>query len=347
MMKKTIAIGLMSMLLLTSITALSAFGKVTSTTNEIVVPDDYPTIQEAIDHANDMDIIRVKAGTYPENIVVDVMGLQIIGAGAKVTTIDGGGNDHVVQIVEMWGPYSSVTISGFTIKNSDAESAGVFITGSHAATIKENIIRDNEYGVKIDISSVGNEIYHNNFINNNENAYDAHISIWENIDLEEGNYWDDYEEKYPDATNDGHIWDTPYEIPPYGPMMDMYPLVEQYEPNNTPNKPTCRYDKDNNELVVSTTDVDGDQIRFGVSWDNDGNVDDGDWTEFHDSGEEVRIDCGDHKGTAGVIAEDENGAQSSWDSVDVNSKAKSYPIFAKLLELFPNAFPILRALLGL
>jgi len=345
MSRKIITIGIISMFLLAGITVISATGKVTTMLNEIVVPDDYPTIQEAIDHANDMDIIRVKAGTYHENIVVDVMGLQVIGAGAKVTTIDGDGNDHVVQIVEMWGPYSSVTIYGFTIKNSGAENAGIFITGSHAATIKENIIRDNGYGVKIDISSVGNEIYHNNFINNDKNAYDAHISVWENMDLEEGNYWDDYKERYPDAANDGHIWDTPYEIPPYGPMMDMYPLVEQYEANNAPNKPTCRYDKDNNEIVVSTTDVDGDQIRFGVSWDNDGNIDE--WTGYYNSGDDAEIDCGERKGTAGVIAEDENGAQGPWNSVDVNSKAKSHPILAKLLELFPNAFPILRALLGL
>ena len=121
--------------------------------------------------------------------------------------------------------------------------------------------------------------------------------------------------------------------------------MEPYELNNAPNKPTCRYDKDNNELVVSTTDVDGDQIRFGVSWDNDRNVDE--WTGYYNSNDEVEIDCGDHKGTAGVIAEDENGAQSPWNSVDIKSKAKSYPILAKLLELFPNAFPMLRTLLGL
>jgi hypothetical protein len=115
--------------------------------------------------------------------------------------------------------------------------------------------------------------------------------------------------------------------------------------NNAPAKPTCSYDKDNNQIIVSSTDGEGDKIKYGVSWDNDGNVDY--WTAFYNSGEEARIGCGENKGIVGVIAEDKNGAQSPWNSVGVNSRAKTYPVLTKLSDVFPNVFPILRFLLKL
>ena len=103
--------------------------------------------------------------------------------------------------------------------------------------------------------------------------------------------------------------------------------------NNPPNKPTARYDQAKDELVVSTTDPDGDKVKYGVSWDNDGNVDK--WTELHDSGEESRINCEGRKGTVGVIAEDEYGAQSDW--VSVKPKNKPYlntPFLEQLIQRF-------------
>jgi hypothetical protein len=109
------------------------------------------------------------------------------------------------------------------------------------------------------------------------------------------------------------------------------------EPNNSPEKPTCTYDKKNMEITVYSTDTDGDQIRYGVDWNNDFNVDE--WTEFVDSGIEQKVDCEDREGTIGVIAEDEFSAQSDW--VTVNSKNKDIKhtilswFFEKLIYHFP------------
>ena len=110
-----------------------------------------------------------------------------------------------------------------------------------------------------------------------------------------------------------------------------------------PTTPTATYNKQNDELAVSSTDPDGDQIRYGVSWDNDQTVDK--WTGFSDSGVEVKIDCEGNKGPVGVIAEDSNGLQSGW--VSVTPKSKSTGFQPLLSELFPQLYRLLQRLLQL
>ena len=91
-----------------------------------------------------------------------------------------------------------------------------------------NVIEDNNgYGVKIGDSSDNNIIFHNNLINNIPNAYDECINYWDNEG--KGNYWDDYEERYPDAHKKWlkGVWDTPYDIPA-GFNQDRYPLIRPY-----------------------------------------------------------------------------------------------------------------------
>ncbi len=75
------------------------------------VPQQYKTIQAAIDAANSGDAILVAPGTYKENIKLRE-GITLQGAGAAVTTIDGGGEGNVAE-----GATGSV-IEGFTIMNS-------------------------------------------------------------------------------------------------------------------------------------------------------------------------------------------------------------------------------------
>jgi hypothetical protein len=100
--------------------------------------------------------------------------------------------------------------------------------------------------------------------------------------------------------------------------------------NKPPNIPICNYDKKNDELTVSSNDTNGDQIRYGVSWNNDQIVDK--WTELYDSGVLINIDCEGNKGTIGVVAEDENGAQSEW--VSIKPKVISINLTLFLQRLF-------------
>lgn len=56
-----------------------------------IVPDEYPTIQSALDTAEPHDQIIVNAGVYKEKIIVDKV-VDLIGVGWPV--IDGGGEDN-------------------------------------------------------------------------------------------------------------------------------------------------------------------------------------------------------------------------------------------------------------
>ncbi len=112
-----------------------------------------------------------------------------------------------------------------TITNHDY---GIIICySSNFNTVYNNVITKNNLGIYIHDSSDTNKIYHNNLMENTQNAYDECTNTWDNE--EKGNYWDDYEERYPDAHKKWlkGIWDTPYEIPA-GDNQDRYPLIKPY-----------------------------------------------------------------------------------------------------------------------
>ncbi len=86
-----------------------------------------------------------------------------------------------------------------------------------------------EYGIFIRIGT--NNTLWNNFLSNNTlaQAYDGWWSYnilqnqWDNLTV--GNYWGDYQARYPSATNDGTIWGTHYTLGGYTGATDQFPLV--------------------------------------------------------------------------------------------------------------------------
>jgi hypothetical protein len=124
-----------------------------------------------------------------------------------------------------------------------------------------------------------------------------------------------------------------FNVSEYEDVYDMNFMLLDYTINNAPNMPSCTYDVDNDEIVISSIDLDGDEIRYGVSWDNDENIDQ--WTEFFNSGEEVRVSCDGRKGAVGIIAEDVYGYRSDWVSVTSKSKILNNNLFEDLLSRFP------------
>ncbi|MEM2367995.1 MAG: NosD domain-containing protein [Candidatus Bathyarchaeia archaeon] len=123
------------------------------------VPDDFLTIQEAINNASPGDIIFVHSGTYQENIIIK-KSITLIGEDRENTIINGSGSGSVIIIMA-----SQVTISRFTITNSHAQGFGIYI-GYFGNIINDNIIISNNIGIKVEYSS-GNQICRNIISSNN------------------------------------------------------------------------------------------------------------------------------------------------------------------------------------
>jgi len=117
----------------------------------INVPDDYLTIQEAINAALHGDIINVSSGIYYENIIVDKT-LTLFGENASTTIIDGNSASNVVELQA-----NNVEINGFTIQNG---TTGVYIDAWSNNRIIGNII--------INIKIIGNEGVSGMFSSDNE-----------------------------------------------------------------------------------------------------------------------------------------------------------------------------------
>ena len=134
--------------------------------SEIIVPDDYLTIQEAINHAKDEDTVFVRSGAYYENVVVN-KSISLIGEDRRTTIIDGNYDGNVLDITA-----SSVRISDFTIQHSGSDSypylnsCGIYIGElSTGNDLVSNIIRNNTLGIGL-LNSHNNNISSNHIENN-------------------------------------------------------------------------------------------------------------------------------------------------------------------------------------
>jgi len=112
-------------------------------------------------------------------------------------------------------------ISGNTI--SDSEGIGIRLQGSKNSEIFENTIKNCSQGVRFCCGAKSNIVYYNVFKQNRDwNAEDEVTNQWDNGSV--GNYWDDYLERYPNATQLNGVWDTPYKITGDN-NIDRFPLV--------------------------------------------------------------------------------------------------------------------------
>jgi len=115
------------------------------------------------------------------------------------------------------------------------EKDGIWLSQSSDNIIFGNRIENNQRGIEL-YSSSDNRFYHNYFANNTVQVYDyawegwtsPSINVWDDGYPSGGNYWGDYEEKYPNATeiDDSGIWDTPYVIDENN--QDNYPLIPEF-----------------------------------------------------------------------------------------------------------------------
>jgi parallel beta-helix repeat protein len=102
----------------------------------ITVPDEYPTIQEAINQTDDGDTVYVKTGVYIENPIINKT-INLIGENKDSTIIDVTAGLKIQK--------DKVTITGFTIY--DGHDAISLATNN--CTITNNIIKQATHGIVI------------------------------------------------------------------------------------------------------------------------------------------------------------------------------------------------------
>src|SRR3990170_3253039 len=107
---------------------------------------DHTTIQGAVNAASSGDTINVAAGTYKENVTIEVKTLTVNGAGADSTIVDGDKSASVFSIRGSSGPPFSVTLKNMTITNGKASGSiggGIFIEVDPSVTVTDCIISGN------------------------------------------------------------------------------------------------------------------------------------------------------------------------------------------------------------
>ena len=118
------------------------------------------------------------------------------------------------------------SVSGNNITNNTLTGIGLSYSSNNNSVYGNNIA-DNDYGIWLWDSS-NNSIYHNNFVDNTIQVYSHNsTNVWDD-GAGKGNYWSDYEERYPNATelDESDIWDTPYVIGENN--QDNYPIVPEF-----------------------------------------------------------------------------------------------------------------------
>jgi len=128
----------------------------------IYVPDNYPTILQAVNNAIANDTIIVRDGTYTETVDVNVNNLTIKSENGSTSTIVRAmdSNDHVIEVTANY-----VNISGLTVtRATESGKAGIYLKSVEHCNITNNNALNNGYGIAISSSSS------NTIINNTANS---------------------------------------------------------------------------------------------------------------------------------------------------------------------------------
>jgi len=112
MRKKAVSGMALILLLLSMVMLASNIQPVKAEPATIIVPDYYPTIQEAIYAAKPGDAVLVQAGIYYEHLFIDKP-IQLIGESKQDTIIDGSSSGTLISVGS-----DNVTISEFTLRNA-------------------------------------------------------------------------------------------------------------------------------------------------------------------------------------------------------------------------------------
>jgi parallel beta-helix repeat protein len=166
-MKKEKVLNKTALTVALAILFLVAFtAAVASAATTIYVPDNYTTIQQAVNNASQYDTIIVR-DTYTgtkENIIVFMTHLTIRSENGSANCIVNASdsNNHVFNVQRGY-----LNISGFTVENATGTlKAGISLLGSGHCNISDNNVSNNYNGIYLGSSSNNNTLTNNSASNN-------------------------------------------------------------------------------------------------------------------------------------------------------------------------------------
>jgi hypothetical protein len=224
--------------------------------------DHFNNIQEALDVVAGLGTITVNHGIYNTHLLINKT-VNLFGEDSKNTVINCLTGDNVIEISS-----NNVIIKNFNITTSSTSNNGIEIRSDYNLIIENNLVNNN-YGITLTEEANYNYIYHDNFMDNINNAQDLGFNNqWDNNYPSGGNYWDDYTGS--DGNGDG-IGDIPYPVLG-GNSEDRYPLIKPIGGVNTPpNKPTITGPPSGvpgteYEYTIVSTDPDEDDLSYSINW---------------------------------------------------------------------------------
>ena len=159
----------------------------------------------------------------------------------------------------------------FITANVTCGGTGISLSDSDNSRIINNTVKENKIGIFVEGSSNNNIIYHNNFIDNYQHAYDNGSNIWNDSYPSGGNYWDDYtgEDNFQgpnqNETGSDGIGDTPYNISgKEPPNQDRYPLMEPCGEEEEP-EVIITIEEERPQNNTSNVDIDLSNVSVYVS----------------------------------------------------------------------------------
>jgi nitrous oxidase accessory protein len=187
-MKKSASALIFFLFLSIFMISLPQIGIVKSEAKMIVVPEDYTSIQEAIDSADAGDTVFVKSGLYYQTAIIN-KSLSLVGENEETTIIDANGITTVIYIET-----DHVNITGFTIRNAHEHQEGILLLYADYCNISGNKFVNNPYGIDsfsssynivarnvmrdngagISISGFNNSVYGNEILNCNTGIQISH-----------------------------------------------------------------------------------------------------------------------------------------------------------------------------
>lgn len=170
------------------------------------------------------DKYAIYVDRYSENNIIIRNNISESSYGIYITYASHNDVSRNTIVNSSYGIYLQNTyISTVSWNNISSCLQGIRLKGATGSKIFGNMIVDNYYGMYFCCGAEGNTMFYNTFKRNIEkNAYDELSNQWDNGT--DGNYWDDYTEKYPEAEQQGDVWNTPYIISD-GKNQDRFPLV--------------------------------------------------------------------------------------------------------------------------